>query len=55
MAMLELDLGRVPCCESHERMERAVRGTGKEGGDDREAGGQDEHWACRRGLGDKIA
>ena len=55
MAMLVLDLGAVPCCESHERMERAVRGTGKEGGADREAGGQDEHWACRRGLGDKIA
>ena len=32
MAMLVLDLGAVPCCESHERMERAVRGTGKEGG-----------------------
>ena len=32
MAMLVLDLGAVPCCESHERMERAVRGTGMEGG-----------------------
>ena len=51
MAMLVLDLGAVPCCESHERMERAVRGTGKEGGDDREAGGQDEHWACLWGEG----
>lgn len=37
LEMLVLDLGAVPCCESHERMERAVRGTGKEGGGDREA------------------
>ena len=51
MAMLVLDLGAVPCCESHERMERAVRGTGKEGRNDREAGGQDEYWACLWGEG----
>ena len=47
------DLGAVPCCESHERMERAVRGTGMEGGvtGKRAAtGGQDAHWACRSGT-----
>ncbi|RPD77488.1 hypothetical protein L226DRAFT_323696 [Lentinus tigrinus ALCF2SS1-7] len=32
MGGASLDLGAVPCCESHERRERAVRGTGKEGG-----------------------
>ena len=51
MGMLVLDLGGVPCCESHERMEgRAWDREGSRG--DREAGGD---WARRRPLGrDKI-
>lgn len=36
MGMLVLEMEGVPCCESHEQAQRAVRGTGKEGGGDRE-------------------
>ena len=51
MGMLDPDLAGVPCCDSHERMGRAVRGTGKEGGADSDAGVQDGHWACRSKKG----
>lgn len=43
MAGWVLDLGRVPCCESHEQLLWAVRGTGKESGGDSEEGGQERH------------
>ena len=53
MEVLVLDLESVPCCESHERMWGAVRGTEKGGGADREAGGRGR--ALGLCLGDKIA
>ena len=54
MAMLELDLVRVPCCESHERMERAVRGTGKEGGVTGKRAARTSTGPVAVGGGDKI-
>ena len=51
MGMLGPDLAGVPCCESHEQMGRAVRGTAARPAHDSEEGAQDGHWACRSRKG----